>query len=122
MYIDNHIKSVILYSIIDEHIAYCENLAYDLDFSKENIGNLLYYYSLKDLIRRGIRTVYLGGGNYDYKKNSKAIKSDTYSGRIYHFKWWQRIFYFYIENKPVKKLTLIIFGIIIHYKFKKRCA
>ena len=37
LYIDNHIKSVILYSIIDEHIAYCENLAYDLDFSNTGV-------------------------------------------------------------------------------------
>ena len=33
---------------------------------------MLYYHAIEDLIKKGFRKVYLGGGRYDYKKNSKA--------------------------------------------------
>ena len=104
LFIDGEMKSVILYSIIDEHTAYCENLAYDLSLSKYNAGNVLYYYSLKQLLERNIRKIYLGGGDYDYKQNSKAIKSNTYSGTV----------------EAYKRIKFKIFGIKISFKLKNR--
>ncbi len=116
LYINNEIKSIVLYSIIDKKTAYCHNMAYDMEFSKYNIGNELYYYSIKDLIQKGIKKIYLGGGNYEYKRNSKAIKSDTYNGNIFLLNFWQKIFSVFCEKKPEKRITLVIFGIKISFK------
>ena len=116
LYINNEIKSIILYSIIDGQTAYCHNMAYDTKFSKYNIGNELYYYSIKDLIKRGIRKIYLGGGNYKYKKNSNAIKSVTYNGNIFLLNFWQKIFSCFYEPKPQKRITFVILGIKISFK------
>lgn len=116
LYINNEIKSIVLYSIIDEQTAYCHNMAYDVKFSKYNIGNELYYYSIKDLIQRGIQKIYLGGGDYEYKKNSKAIKSVTYNGNIFLLNFWQKIFSVFCEKKPEKRITLVILGIKVSFK------
>ena len=48
-------------------------------FAKYGLGVMLYYHSIKNLIERGIKRVYLGGGHYDYKKNSKAKITSTSS-------------------------------------------
>ena len=89
---NNKLIAIIFYSIIDKSTGYCENMAYDTSFSKLNVGNLLYYYSLEKLIARGINNIYLGGGKYKYKQNSKAICSQTYSGDITYFNFWDKLF------------------------------
>ncbi len=116
LYINEEIASIVLYSIIDKHVAYCHNMTYDMSYSKYNIGNTLYYYSIKDLINRGIRKIYLGGGDYDYKRNSKATKTKTYLGNIFILSWWQKIFFCFIEKAPAKRITILIFGIKITFK------
>ncbi len=115
LYIDGKMQSVILYSIIDSKVAYCENLAYDLSLSKYNAGNILFYYSIEKLIEKGIKKLYLGGGDYEYKRNSKAIETKTYHGNIFLLKFWQKIFYCFYERIPDKRITLIILGIKISF-------
>lgn len=114
--IDGELKSIVLYSIIDDKVAYCHNMAYDMAFSKYNIGNELYYFSIKDLIKKGIKKIYLGGGNYAYKKNSKAIKNITYNGNIFILNFWQKLFSIFYEKKISKRITLVLFGIKMSFK------
>lgn len=80
--INGKIEAFIFYSITDDLSLYYENMAYNKEFSSYNIGSILYYYSLERLIERGFKYLYLGGGNYAYKKNSKCLQSATMSGNI----------------------------------------
>lgn len=78
--INKNIEACVFYSSINNNETYQVNIAYNTSFSKYGIGVMLYYHAIEDLIKKGFKKVYLGGGNYDYKKNSKAVKSDTYEG------------------------------------------
>ena len=107
-----------LYSITSDKEAYLENLAYDINYSSYHIGNLVYYHGIEKLIERGFKRIYLGGGDYDYKRNSKAIQSLTKSGNISpeNSSLLKKIF----EIKKTKTHKIIkIIGIKI--KFKKQC-
>ena len=80
--INNQIEAFVLYSVTDNNDIYQENLAYNKEFSQYGIGILLYYYGIEKLIEKSFKRMYLGGGDYDYKLNSKALRSDTKSGDI----------------------------------------
>lgn len=114
LYINGQIASIVLYSIINPKVAFCHNMAFDMKYSKFNIGNELYYYSIKDLIVRGIKKIYLGGGNYAYKKNSKASKFQSYTGDIFMLPPLKKIFSYFYEDKPVKRITLL--GLKLKFK------
>lgn len=59
-------------------ITYLENLTYDLALAKYSPGKLLYIDYLCKLVEKGKNTLYLGGGNYEYKKQFDSIQTDTY--------------------------------------------
>ena len=80
--INGVIEAIIFYSITDNKDLYCENMAYNKKYASYNIGKVLYFYSIEKLIERKFKRLYLGGGDYSYKKQSKAIKSETMSGDI----------------------------------------
>lgn len=64
-------------------IVYFENFSYDTDFKKYSPGLLVYKALLEELIKRGCRYLYLGGGDYDYKRRFGAEEYEAYSGTIY---------------------------------------
>ena len=90
--IDGKIEAYVLYSIIDDEEIYQVNITNNQKYSKYGIGVMLYYYAIENLIKRKFKRVYLGGGEYDYKANSKAIKSNTYEGYFYYIPFLKRIF------------------------------
>ena len=116
LYINGKMQAITLYSIIDSEVAYCENMAHDLNLSKYNTGNIIFYNSIENLIERGIKKIYLGGGYYDYKKNSKAIMSNTFCYHRITLNLWQKIFTCFVENIPQKRLIVILFGIKMTFK------
>ena len=67
-------------------IAYIENLTYDAKYSKCSPGKMIYHYFLEALIRKGIKEIYLSGGNYEYKRHYGSIEEFRYTGIIHrHF-------------------------------------
>ncbi|MCM1568361.1 MAG: GNAT family N-acetyltransferase [Roseburia sp.] len=64
-------------------IVYFENFSYDTDLKKYSPGLLVYKALLEELIKRGCRYLYLGGGEYDYKRRFGAEEYEAYSGTIY---------------------------------------
>lgn len=90
--INDNIAAYLLYSIYDNNEIYQVNLAYDHKYSKYSIGEMLYYYGIEEMIKRKIKRIYLGGGEYDYKANSKAIKTNTYEGYFTYTPLLRKIF------------------------------
>ena len=54
--------------------------------------------------------------DYEYKKNSKAIKAVTYNGNIFILNFREKIFSYFYEQKPQKRITLVILGIKMAFK------
>ena len=120
MKINSKIEAIVLYSITSNKDVYQENLAYNKEFSGYYIGILTYYYGIEKLIESGYKRLYLGGGDYDYKKNSKAIQSLTKSGNIIPStlpKNLKRIFD--CKNTKTHKVITIL-GIKIKIRIKKQ--
>ena len=80
--INDKIEAMQLCSVTDKNDVYFENLTYNKEFSNYGLGMMAYYYAIEQLIERGYKRIYLGGGDYSYKKDSKAVKSETMSGDI----------------------------------------
>lgn len=115
--IDREIAAIFFYSIIDKENVYFTNTTYNKKYSKFAVGELLYYASVKDLIKRGFKRIYLGGGEYDYKKNSKAIVTNTYQGFFTYIptkdKWFSVVYY---EKDGIISKYLYLLGIKIPVK------
>lgn len=90
--INDEIVAYALYSICDKDDSYLVNLAYNHDYSKYYVGNVLYYYSIEEMIKRKIKRIYLGGVKYAYKENSKAITSNTYGGSCFYLPFVKKMF------------------------------
>ena len=82
LYINDAIAAVILYSCTNGTDYWCENMAYNNEYRQYGIGNVLYYYSIEQIINRKGKLIILGGGQHDYKLNSKAQNIKTYTGYI----------------------------------------
>lgn len=64
-------------------IAYLENLSYNTQYAKYSPGLQVYEYALSRLIEKNIKTIYLGGGNYDYKRKYGSIEEELCDGLIF---------------------------------------
>ena len=64
-------------------IVYLENLAYDSDLAKFSPGMMAYDMMLEKLIEKGKTSLFLGGGDYDYKKKYDSIETTVTEGKIY---------------------------------------
>ena len=64
-------------------IVYIENLTYDTEISSYSPGKILYDEYLKMLIAKGVKEIYLLGGNYSYKKRYSSIEETVYNATIY---------------------------------------
>jgi len=64
-------------------IVYLENLTYDMEFSKYSPGFMAYDMVLERLIEKGKSSIYLGGGDYGYKKMYNSIETIVTDGKIY---------------------------------------
>ncbi len=64
-------------------LVYIENLTYDTELAGFSPGQILYDEYLKRLIDKGIKEIYLLGGNYSYKKRYASMEETVYNGTIY---------------------------------------
>ena len=119
--INDSIAAYLLYSIYDNHDAYQVNLAYDHQYSKYSIGEMLYYYGIEEMIKRKIKKVYLGGGEYDYKANSKAIKTNTYEGYFTYTPLLRKLFSYksQLDNNGRLEKFIYFMGLKIYIQKSK---
>ena len=81
------------------------------------------------MIERGIKTIYLGGYYYDYKKESKAIRTETMKGDIlfyspiksfFKFIYSSRKRFIYTNKKAYWQRVLTILGFRFTYEINKK--
>ena len=113
LYLNGELAAICLYSIMQNSSdACCLNMAYDLNFEKYFVGNILFYYSIKKLIEQKISNIYMGGGDYSYKQNAHCIKNITCMGTTPPPK---RLLPLYYSNTE-RRVKLNFFGIKISIK------
>jgi len=105
LYINNEIAATILYSSTNGTDYWCENMAYDIAYRHYGIGNILFYHSIEEIIKRHGSLIILGGGGYEYKSNCKAVDTLTYTG--------------YIKTKTPLVAKLYRITLKIYSKYKK---
>lgn len=54
-----------------------------MEFQKYSVGFQIYVFFLQRMIEKGKKNIYLGGGNYDYKKRFGSIEEIIYEGYLY---------------------------------------
>ncbi|MCM1047902.1 MAG: GNAT family N-acetyltransferase [Clostridiales bacterium] len=77
----------VLFSCEQCSCVYLENLSYDAEYEKYSVGFQIYVYFLEEMIRKGKRHIYLGGGSYEYKKRFGSIEETVYDGYVYKTMW-----------------------------------
>lgn len=80
--------SILFYCKVNNTI-YLENLSYDRKLEKYSPGFLGYVIFLKELIYQKCKVLYLGGGNYSYKRYFGTNVNKAYSGNIYSNTFYQ---------------------------------
>lgn len=89
--------------------VYLENLSYDVELEKYSPGYLVYEIFLEELIKRKCTYVYLGGGEYTYKKRFGAEENVAYSGTIYRREVFENI-NAYFQREGIKKIAIYGLG------------
>ena len=59
--------------------VFLENLTYDKELSKNSPGKLIYVSYLNCLIEKGFKHLYLGGGDYEYKRYFGSTKQELFN-------------------------------------------
>lgn len=78
--------------------AYLENLSYNIELEKFSPGYLVYEKFLEELIERKCTYLFLGGGEYGYKRRFGAEESIVYSGVIYRKEVFEEINNYFEKN------------------------
>ena len=78
--------------------VYFENFSYNPEMKKFSPGYIIYEMFLEELIRRKCLIVYLGGGDYLYKRRFGAEEETVYSGRIYRKEVIENINHYFKDN------------------------
>lgn len=92
---------------------YLENFSYNTEMEKFSPGYIIYEMFLEELIKRKCTYLYLGGGEYAYKKRFGAEESIAYSGVIYRKEVFGDL-NTYFEKQDVKKIAIYGLGAIGH--------
>lgn len=64
-------------------IVYLENFSFDIQYSRYSPGQQIYEHVMTRLIEKQFKSVYLAGGNYDYKRYYGSIEEKLYDGLIF---------------------------------------
>lgn len=79
---DGVVLAVALTAEIDNS-ACLVNMAYDGKWQEYSPGKLLYFEILRSLIDKGIKTLYLGSGEYDYKHYFHSMETSYWVGDFF---------------------------------------
>lgn len=85
MYLNDNIASIVFLNILND-TAFLENLTYDIKYKNYSVGTILYYNTIKELINRKIKTLYLYVGTGEYKMRFNGTKIKCYNGTIYRYR------------------------------------
>lgn len=88
--------AAILFTCEQCSIVYLENLAYNMALAKYSPGMMAYDMMLKMLIEKGKRSLYLGGGDYNYKRKYSSVETVVTEGKIYR-SWLIELKYRWID-------------------------
>ncbi len=91
MYYGSNIAAI-LFTCEQCPIVYFENFSYDSQYSKYSPGQQIYEYMMIRLIEKKTRCIFLGGGDYDYKRYYGSIEEQLYDGVIFR-NIYQRVKY-----------------------------
>ncbi len=73
--------SIVLYNKIEGSTdVACISMSYDPAYKAYGPGKILYYHFIKNMTEQNMKRIYMGGGDYGYKKNSHAEETITYNG------------------------------------------
>lgn len=89
--------------------VYLENLSYNTEMEKFSPGYVIYEMFLEELIKRKCSYLYLGGGEYAYKKRFGAEENVAYSGTIYRREVFENI-NDYFQREGIKKIAIYGLG------------
>ena len=94
IYVMNYGSNIvaILFTCEQCPIVYFENFSYDSQYSKYSPGHQIYEHMLIRLIEKKTRCIFLGGGDYDYKKKYGSIEETLYDDVIFR-NTYQRLKY-----------------------------
>ncbi len=83
LYLNNEISAVSFVCTVDDcDSVYLENFSCDKELSKYSLGTVIIYKTICNLIESGYKHLYIGSGDYLYKKNFAAREYTVYSGEI----------------------------------------
>lgn len=102
------IKVAVAFFCKVDKVVFFENFSFNEELKKYSPGLLMYEMFMEELIKRKCRYLYLGGGNYIYKKRFGAVESRVYSGIIYRAEILEKINCFFADMH-IK--TIAIYGI-----------
>ena len=93
--------SILFYCKVEDTV-YLENLSFNNVYEKYSPGFLGYVILLKELIHEKCKILFLGGGNYSYKRYFGTVVNRAYSGIIYSEQFYRLANIFMKENKIEK--------------------
>lgn len=106
-----NINAAVLFFCQVGEVVYLENLSYNMEMEKFSPGYLVYEMFLEELIKRKCSFLYLGGGNYMYKKKFGAKEIMTYSGKIYRKEVFEDLNNYFIKHN-IKDIAIYGLGAI----------
>lgn len=83
---NEHILAICLSCENDFPNVYFENFSYDNKWKHLSVGSVMYDIYLEKLIEKKVKVVFLGNGQYEYKKKYGSRYIDCYSGKKYRFR------------------------------------
>ena len=82
LYFGNNLAAI-MFSCEQCPIAYLENFSFDIQYSRYSPGQQIYEYVMIRLIEKQFKSVFLAGGNYEYKRYYGSIEEELYDGLIF---------------------------------------
>lgn len=88
---------IAFYCVVNK-TAYLENFSYDMKWERFSAGYLTYVMLLKELVKSKCGFLYLGGGEYIYKKHFGAEETIVYSGVVYNQRVFDELNLYFLGN------------------------
>ncbi len=98
----------IMFFCMAEDTAYLENFSFDSELARYSPGYITYVLFLEELISKRCRLLFLGGGDYEYKKRFGAEERTVYNGAIYREEVFEEINLFF-DTEGIR--TYAIYGL-----------
>lgn len=99
----------IAFYCVESGIVYLENFSYDKALEKYSVGFLTYVMLLEELVKKRCDYLYLGGGEYSYKRHFGAEENLVYSGIVYSDGVFNEINSYFLK-KNIKRFAIYGLG------------